>query len=180
MKLSKYKLVFPCFLLTAIFLTLPVFAVSDQAVTCIMPMDCSSCKIAFEGSASLTDCGACSGTCPVCGIPSWGMGSGERHVWVEESRIEPTSTAPGQIQSRCSSCSAIKTETIPQLPDVPSSGGSLTLTALLHTMTDVFATICEWIGAVSAAVVSNPILLLGVVVGFIGTGVGLFRRLLSL
>ena len=39
---------------------------------------------------------------------------------------------------------------------------------------------CEWVGVVSSSVVSNPILLLGVIIGFIGTGAGLFRRLLNL
>jgi hypothetical protein len=39
---------------------------------------------------------------------------------------------------------------------------------------------CEWMEAVCFTVVSHPILLLGVLIGFIGTGTGLFQRLLNL
>lgn len=62
----------------------------------------------------------------------------------------------------------------------PSLSESLSLTALLQTMTEVFSMACEWMEAVCFAVVSHPILLLGVLIGFIGTGTGLFQRLLNL
>ena len=54
----------------------------------------------------------------------------------------------------------------------------LAMAALLHTITQVFTAAVGWVGTVSETVVSDPLLLVGVVIGFIGTGVGLFSRLL--
>ena len=102
------------------------------------------------------------------------------HTWTETSRTDATTTAPGSIEYTCSRCSDIKTETIPQLPSPPTPSGSMTMPQLLSTMTSVFNEIFQWIAAVSAAIASNPILLLCVVIGFTSTGVVLFRRLLNL
>lgn len=42
----------------------------------------------------------------------------------------------------------------------------------------VFNGAMEWAGTVATKVVDTPLLLFGVVVGFVGLGVGLFKRLL--
>lgn len=42
------------------------------------------------------------------------------HVWEEESRTEPTITAPGSVVYVCSQCGESKTESIPALPYDPS------------------------------------------------------------
>ena len=76
------------------------------------------------------------------------------HDWIESSRVDATVAAPGSVGYSCSRCSETKME--------------------------VFSMACEWMEAVCFAVVSHPILLLGVLIGFIGTGTGLFQRLLNL
>ena len=50
---------------------------------------------------------------------------------------------------------------------------------LLSQITQVFTSAIGWVGTVSTTVTSNPLLLIGVVIGFIGVGVGLFHRLLN-
>ena len=60
-----------------------------------------------------------------------------------------------------------------------SAGGStLTMATVLSTITEVFTSAVGWVGTVAETVASNPLLLIGVVIGFIGTGIGLFSRLL--
>lgn len=118
--------------------------------------------------------------CPVLGhdfIPALG------HDWIENNRTGATVTAPGSVEYACTRCNETYTETVPQLPAPlpdPSPDDNLTLASLLQTLTEIFSMSCEWVGVVSSSVVSNPILLLGVIIGFIGTGAGLFRRLLNL
>ena len=58
--------------------------------------------------------------------------------------------------------------------------GTMTMAALLSTITEVFTAAVGWVGAVAQAVAAHPVLLLCVVFGFIGTGVLLFKRLLRL
>lgn len=95
--------------------------------------------------------------------------------------MPPTTYAPGYTIYLCNRCNLTERENIPQLPEPePPSGGSMELSALLQTMTEVFSMACEWMEAVCFTVASHPILLLGVVIGFIGTGAGLFQRLLNL
>ena len=55
---------------------------------------------------------------------------------------------------------------------------ALTMATVLSTITEVFTAAVGWVGTVSGTVVSNPLLLVGVVIGFIGTGISLFSRLL--
>lgn len=57
-------------------------------------------------------------------------------------------------------------------------GSGLTMVTVLSTITEVFTAAVGWVGTVSETVVNNPLLLVGVVIGFIGTGIGLFSRLL--
>ena len=47
-------------------------------------------------------------------------------------------------------------------------------------ITAVFSTALDWTGTVAATIAANPMLLLCVVLGFIGTGVLLFKRFLRL
>lgn len=50
---------------------------------------------------------------------------------------------------------------------------------LLTTIGEVFTAAVGWVGTVADTISDNPILLIGVVMGFIGVGVGLFRRMLN-
>lgn len=59
-----------------------------------------------------------------------------------------------------------------------AEGAALTMASVLSTITEVFTAAVGWVGTVSETVVNNPLLLVGVVIGFIGTGIGLFSRLL--
>lgn len=54
------------------------------------------------------------------------------------------------------------------------------MTALLTTITEVFTASIGWVGTVATTISDTPLLLVGVVLGFIGVGVGLFRRMLNL
>lgn len=56
----------------------------------------------------------------------------------------------------------------------------MTMETLLTTITSIFTAAIGWVGTVASTVAGQPLLLLGVVVGFVGLGIGLFRRLLAL
>lgn len=62
--------------------------------------------------------------------------------------------------------------------NLAAEGAALTMATVLSTITEVFTAAVGWVGTVSETVVNNPLLLVGVVIGFIGTGIGLFSRLL--
>lgn len=55
---------------------------------------------------------------------------------------------------------------------------TLTMATVLSTITEVFTASLGWMGTIAETVASNPLLLIGVVISFIGIGVSLFRRLL--
>lgn len=57
-------------------------------------------------------------------------------------------------------------------------GDVVSVASILSVIGDVFKSAVNWVGIVSDTVASNPLLLIGIVVGFIGLGVGLFKRLL--
>ncbi len=59
-------------------------------------------------------------------------------------------------------------------PEVAASS----LEGILTNIGSLFTSAMGWMGTVGTAVVSNPILLVGVVVGFIYVGVNLFKRLM--
>ncbi len=59
-----------------------------------------------------------------------------------------------------------------------TTAASLTMATVLSTITEVFTAAVGWVGTVAETVSGNPLLLIGVVIGFIGTGIGLFSRLL--
>ena len=50
---------------------------------------------------------------------------------------------------------------------------------LLSTVTEVFTAAVGWVGTVADTITGEPLLLIGCVLGFIGVGVGLFRRMLN-
>lgn len=50
--------------------------------------------------------------------------------------------------------------------------------AILTPISEVFTACMGWVASVGETVVANPILLFGVIVGFVGVGIGLFSRLL--
>ena len=55
---------------------------------------------------------------------------------------------------------------------------TMTMATLLTSIGDVFEAAIGWVGTVAETVAGNPLLLIGVVIGFIGVGIGLFSRLL--
>ncbi len=59
-----------------------------------------------------------------------------------------------------------------------TTAATMTMATVLSTITEVFTAAVGWVGTVSETVVNNPLLLVGVVITFIGTGIGLFSRLL--
>ncbi len=64
------------------------------------------------------------------------------------------------------------------MPTAIAEGAGLTMATVLSTITEVFTAAVGWVGTVAETVAGNPLLLIGVVIGFIGTGIGLFSRLL--
>ena len=61
-----------------------------------------------------------------------------------------------------------------------SASTTMTLATLIESITTVFTAAIGWVGTVADTVAGEPLLLLGVVIGFVGLGVGLFRRLLNI
>ena len=55
---------------------------------------------------------------------------------------------------------------------------AITLTTILSSITEIFTAGVSWMGTVSDTVAGNPLLLFGVLISFIGVGIGLFKRLL--
>lgn len=125
--------------------------------TCLVPgMICYSCSRCNETKTET--------------IPQLGTS----HIWTASDQTDATCVAPGQTGYTCSICGAVKTERIPAL------AGDMTMGSLLSAMSSVLSASIGWVGAVAQAVAAHPVLLLCVVLGFIGTGVLLFKRLLRL
>ena len=57
-------------------------------------------------------------------------------------------------------------------------GTTITMTSILSNITEIFTAGVSWLGTVSDTVAGNPLLLFGVLISFIGVGIGLFKRLL--
>lgn len=53
-----------------------------------------------------------------------------------------------------------------------------TLASVVSNIGTVFTAAIGWVGTVADTITAKPLLLFGVVVGFVGIGVGLFKRLL--
>lgn len=56
---------------------------------------------------------------------------------------------------------------------------TMTMQTLITTVGSVFEGVLGWAGTVGSTIVETPLLLFGVVLGFIGVGVGLFKRMLN-
>lgn len=56
-------------------------------------------------------------------------------------------------------------------------GATSTMINMLSTITQVFTAAVGWVGTVATTISDTPLLLVGCVLGFIGVGVGLFRRM---
>lgn len=54
----------------------------------------------------------------------------------------------------------------------------ITMTAIISAISEIFTGAIGWVGTVSDTVASNPLLLFGVLLSFVGLGIGLFKRLL--
>lgn len=52
------------------------------------------------------------------------------------------------------------------------------MATVLGSITEVFTAAVGWVGTVAETVAGEPLLLIGVVVSFVGLGIGLFSRLL--
>lgn len=61
---------------------------------------------------------------------------------------------------------------------IEQEAAAMTMATLISAITEVFTAAVGWVGTVATTVASNPLLLIGVVIGFIGIGIGLFSRLL--
>lgn len=53
------------------------------------------------------------------------------------------------------------------------------MAAILGTVTDIVTAAIGWIGQYVTLITNNPLLLMFVVVGFIGLGIGLIRRIIG-
>ena len=60
------------------------------------------------------------------------------------------------------------------------SAATSTMTAMLGTITEVFNAAVGWVGTVANTISDTPLLLVGCVLGFIGVGVGLFKRMFNI
>lgn len=56
---------------------------------------------------------------------------------------------------------------------------AVTLASVISSIGEVFTAAMGWAGTVGTTIVGTPILLIGVVIGFVGVGVGLFKRMLN-
>ena len=61
-----------------------------------------------------------------------------------------------------------------------AEGAAMTMATVLASITEVFAAATGWVGSIITMIASQPLLLIGVVIPFIGLGVGLLSRLLHL
>lgn len=61
-----------------------------------------------------------------------------------------------------------------------AEGGVNVMTELLTTIGSVFTSAVGWVGTVAETITGEPLLLIGCVLGFIGVGVGLFKRMFNI
>lgn len=54
------------------------------------------------------------------------------------------------------------------------------MATLLSTIGDVLTSAIGWVGTVADTITNEPLLLIGCVLGFIGVGVGLFKRMFNI
>lgn len=53
------------------------------------------------------------------------------------------------------------------------------MATIVTAVGDAFEAVTGWAGDIGTMIVSNPLLLFGVVLGFVGVGVTMFKRLLN-
>ncbi len=58
-------------------------------------------------------------------------------------------------------------------------GTAATMATVISTVGDVFEGVLGWAGTIGNTITSSPLLLFGVVLGFVGVGVTMFKRLLN-
>ena len=56
---------------------------------------------------------------------------------------------------------------------------AMTMSTVISTVGEVFKGVMGWAGAVGETVTGTPLLLFGVVLGFVGIGITMFKRLLN-
>lgn len=54
---------------------------------------------------------------------------------------------------------------------------AITMTSLMSNIGEIFTGAIGWVGTVSNTIAGDPLLLFGVLLGFVGLGIGLFKRL---
>lgn len=59
-----------------------------------------------------------------------------------------------------------------------TSATGMTMASVLGSITEVFTAAIGWVGTIATTIASEPLLLIGVVITFVGVGIGLFSRLL--
>lgn len=59
-------------------------------------------------------------------------------------------------------------------------GATSSLTTMLATITEVFTAAVGWTSTVASTITSTPLLMVGCTLGFIGVGVGLFKRMFNI
>lgn len=59
-------------------------------------------------------------------------------------------------------------------------GTATTMTAMLSTITQVFTAAIGWVGTVANTITDTPLLMVGCTLGFMGVGVGLFKRMFNI
>lgn len=66
------------------------------------------------------------------------------------------------------------------LAETGGAASGMTMAMILSLITEVMTAAVGWIGIIINVIVENPIFLIGIVVTFIGIGIGLVSRLLHL
>lgn len=66
------------------------------------------------------------------------------------------------------------------LAETGGAASGMTMATVLSMITEVMTAAVDWIGIILNVIVANPIFLVGIVITFIGVGIGLISRLLHL
>lgn len=64
------------------------------------------------------------------------------------------------------------------MPAALAEGTGMTMATVLSSITEVFTAAIGWVGTIATTIASEPLLLIGVVITFVGVGISLFSRLL--
>jgi len=58
-------------------------------------------------------------------------------------------------------------------------GEGVTLASILSDIGSIITSAFGWVGTAVTTITSNPIILLSAIIGFVGLGIGLLKRLMS-